>query len=403
MFKTNFSGDNKIWASQKIWGALPPNAPLRGCGSLRVGVIGNNANCKAEQDFNFECLLWSCGGSRDTVVERHHKQPPYNRTYLHPGYFQARGGCACAGPYAQDLLGIDEDKAKKFEEALLEDRWVSCFAATIGQTTPGFAVDNDLVSYKKCIFLNNEKLASLPKAMFFKFFVLPWIIWGSYVSASRCFVLPPDSETYFNHWMHWVSRNATPHFQHTDQGSLVAKIRGSQIHCLKWTARKRSILHRNPILVHPWLLASETVWKKLVSQTFLGGGCFRGPQLARRHWCWLTTHCSSPVDWTEFIWDVRVNIRKTKSWGPVLSESTFLTSYLMTRRTSSSTRLLWWLRRGGGSSLSTCSTQKLGNGGTSSTRLCAAGSDLCLFAETFRSFFVEPFWSFVSQWYQNSP
>ena len=34
---------------------------------------------------------------------------------------QARGGCACAGPYALDLLGIKEDLAKKYESLLLED------------------------------------------------------------------------------------------------------------------------------------------------------------------------------------------------------------------------------------------------------------------------------------------
>ncbi|GLH13232.1 Cytoplasmic tRNA 2-thiolation protein 1 [Gryllus bimaculatus] len=34
---------------------------------------------------------------------------------------QARGGCACAGPYAQDLLGIDEDLAAEYEAVLLED------------------------------------------------------------------------------------------------------------------------------------------------------------------------------------------------------------------------------------------------------------------------------------------
>lgn len=34
---------------------------------------------------------------------------------------QARGGCACAGPYAQDLLGIDEDLAQRFEKLLVED------------------------------------------------------------------------------------------------------------------------------------------------------------------------------------------------------------------------------------------------------------------------------------------
>ncbi|XP_063605849.1 uncharacterized protein LOC134780859 [Penaeus indicus] len=34
---------------------------------------------------------------------------------------QARGGCACAGPYAQDLLGIDEGLAQQYERLLVED------------------------------------------------------------------------------------------------------------------------------------------------------------------------------------------------------------------------------------------------------------------------------------------
>lgn len=34
---------------------------------------------------------------------------------------QARGGCACAEPYAHDLLGIDEKLAGAYEEVLLED------------------------------------------------------------------------------------------------------------------------------------------------------------------------------------------------------------------------------------------------------------------------------------------
>lgn len=34
---------------------------------------------------------------------------------------QARGGCACAGPYAQKLLGIDQDMAKDYENMLIED------------------------------------------------------------------------------------------------------------------------------------------------------------------------------------------------------------------------------------------------------------------------------------------
>jgi len=34
---------------------------------------------------------------------------------------QARGGCACAGPYAQDLLGISDTLAIEYENMLLED------------------------------------------------------------------------------------------------------------------------------------------------------------------------------------------------------------------------------------------------------------------------------------------
>ena len=34
---------------------------------------------------------------------------------------QSRGGCACAGPYAEDLLGIDEKLAARLENTLIED------------------------------------------------------------------------------------------------------------------------------------------------------------------------------------------------------------------------------------------------------------------------------------------
>jgi selenocysteine lyase/cysteine desulfurase len=36
---------------------------------------------------------------------------------------QSRGGCACAGPYGQALLGIDVNLAHEFENILLEDRY----------------------------------------------------------------------------------------------------------------------------------------------------------------------------------------------------------------------------------------------------------------------------------------
>ncbi len=34
---------------------------------------------------------------------------------------QSRAGCMCAGPYALELLGIQEDLASRFEKILLED------------------------------------------------------------------------------------------------------------------------------------------------------------------------------------------------------------------------------------------------------------------------------------------
>ena len=34
---------------------------------------------------------------------------------------QARGGCACSGPYAQHLMGMDQELSKEYENLLLED------------------------------------------------------------------------------------------------------------------------------------------------------------------------------------------------------------------------------------------------------------------------------------------
>ncbi|KAB7504713.1 tRNA 2-thiocytidine biosynthesis protein TtcA, partial [Armadillidium nasatum] len=58
------------------------------------------------------------------------KHPPSGK-YLHYNFIsallndifgiQSRGGCACAGPYAQDLLGIDEVLAQRYEKILLEN------------------------------------------------------------------------------------------------------------------------------------------------------------------------------------------------------------------------------------------------------------------------------------------
>ncbi|KAL8616796.1 hypothetical protein ACOMHN_017833 [Nucella lapillus] len=58
----------------------------------------------------------------------HHPQTGY---YLHHNFvacllndlfgIQARGGCACAGPYAMDLLGISEEQAMGIEQLLIEE------------------------------------------------------------------------------------------------------------------------------------------------------------------------------------------------------------------------------------------------------------------------------------------
>jgi len=40
---------------------------------------------------------------------------------------QSRGGCACAGPYAQRLLGMSQCEAKSFTKLLIEgDEEASC-------------------------------------------------------------------------------------------------------------------------------------------------------------------------------------------------------------------------------------------------------------------------------------
>ncbi|XP_071789190.1 uncharacterized protein [Asterias amurensis] len=51
---------------------------------------------------------------------------------------QARGGCACAGPYAHDLLGISEDSAVKFYELIREDRRNMCNEEPAEAVRPGF-------------------------------------------------------------------------------------------------------------------------------------------------------------------------------------------------------------------------------------------------------------------------
>jgi tRNA(Ile)-lysidine synthase TilS/MesJ len=75
-------------------------------------------------------LLGDCHAKRLPIFSFLIRHPETGR-FLHYNYvcsllndlfgIQTRGGCMCAGPYAQDLLGIDEQLALKIESLLLED------------------------------------------------------------------------------------------------------------------------------------------------------------------------------------------------------------------------------------------------------------------------------------------
>lgn len=52
---------------------------------------------------------------------------------------QARGGCACAGRYAHDLMGIDRELAKEYESILLEEQRNGIEETTAEGLRPGFA------------------------------------------------------------------------------------------------------------------------------------------------------------------------------------------------------------------------------------------------------------------------
>ncbi|XP_071942227.1 probable cysteine desulfurase [Antedon mediterranea] len=70
---------------------------------------------------------------------------------------QARGGCACAGPYAHDLLGITEESARRFYEIVREDRLKIYNEQPSEIIRPGFArlnlpffVSDDVIDYILC-------------------------------------------------------------------------------------------------------------------------------------------------------------------------------------------------------------------------------------------------------------
>ncbi|XP_014474966.1 PREDICTED: uncharacterized protein LOC106744578 [Dinoponera quadriceps] len=52
---------------------------------------------------------------------------------------QARGGCACTGRYAHDLMGIDRELAKEYENILLEGQRTGAEETTAEGLRPGFA------------------------------------------------------------------------------------------------------------------------------------------------------------------------------------------------------------------------------------------------------------------------
>lgn len=108
------------------------------CGCTEVGCKDN----KSCEDYNsVNSVTDSVGGCSDSVncggncyrlpilsfLVRH----PTTNLFLHHNFvcavlndvygIQARGGCACAGPYAQDLMGLSEMDAQRYERRLAED------------------------------------------------------------------------------------------------------------------------------------------------------------------------------------------------------------------------------------------------------------------------------------------
>ncbi|KAL9973375.1 hypothetical protein ACROYT_G019827 [Oculina patagonica] len=117
-------------------------------GAIRAGLvfqlkqeIGSAAIMAREEDLCRRALAsWSSSSNLvllgNTAVRRlpifsFLVRHPISGVFLHHNYvcallndlfgIQARGGCACAGPYAQNLLGINEQLAKEIEDLLLED------------------------------------------------------------------------------------------------------------------------------------------------------------------------------------------------------------------------------------------------------------------------------------------
>ncbi|XP_043266503.1 uncharacterized protein [Venturia canescens] len=73
---------------------------------------------------------------------------------------QARGGCACAGRYAHDLMGIDEELAKSYEQVLLQSKEdISRGDSETESLRPGFA------SLSLPYFMSETELAFVLEAL----------------------------------------------------------------------------------------------------------------------------------------------------------------------------------------------------------------------------------------------
>lgn len=109
------------------------------CGCTEVGCVDKDSSCGDNNSVNTVidsgggcCDSVNCGGNCNRLpilsfLVRH----PTTNLFLHHNFvcavlndvygIQARGGCACAGPYAQDLMGLSEVDAQRYERRLAED------------------------------------------------------------------------------------------------------------------------------------------------------------------------------------------------------------------------------------------------------------------------------------------
>ncbi|CAE1271349.1 unnamed protein product [Acanthosepion pharaonis] len=117
-------------------------------GSIRAGLViqlkqAIGTDLISEKDTEMCRIAYDCWKKCKNLVLLGHQTPPslpiFSFLIYHPitGRFlhhnfvtailndvfgiQSRGGCACAGPYAEELLGISEAVAEEYEKVLIED------------------------------------------------------------------------------------------------------------------------------------------------------------------------------------------------------------------------------------------------------------------------------------------